>query len=480
MKTLTLFISAVLMSCTLFSQSFKKEPYLIYPSSNTEMTILWQCNSSATSIISWGTEPSYGNTETVYEYGSDHQFIYTITNLTPGQKYYYKVEVGGVAKSSTFYTAPVDSETNVTFYIYGDTRSHPEVQNTVTGRILTEINSDPSSQTFCLITGDCVSRGRVEDDWQNQFFNTSYANNNELKSMVPFILARGNHENYNSNYNSGNATVFYKYWPYSYASDSTNGDDMYYSFDYGPVHIAVVDQYDNGSYFTAKLSAGQLSWLQTDLSQSEKPWKFILLHEPGWSAKYTSSMFRSEHGNNKDVQDNIQPLCVQYSVPAIFGGHNHYYAHCYVDGVNHFTLGGGGAPLYNPSHTSGGVVVYAEKTYHFMKVTIQGNEADLLVIKPDGTEVDSVHLTAPVSVPGIKKTINIRVFPNPTSGKIIINSGSKVHQNIWVKDILGRVLLAKESDLLNTKIDLSSFKDGLYFLQLNSNGKIITKKIIKK
>jgi len=31
-----------------------------------------------------------------------------------------------------------------------------------------------------LITGDCVSRGRVEDDWQHQFFNTSYANNNEL------------------------------------------------------------------------------------------------------------------------------------------------------------------------------------------------------------------------------------------------------------------------------------------------------------
>lgn len=116
---------------------------------------------------------------------------------------------------------------------------HPEVQNTVTDRILTEINNEPLSQTFCLITGDCVNTGGVENDWQDQFFNPSYINSSELKLMVPYILARGNLENYNANYNSGNATVFYKYWPYTYASGSTNGDDMYWSFDYGPVHIAV-------------------------------------------------------------------------------------------------------------------------------------------------------------------------------------------------------------------------------------------------
>ncbi len=474
-----LYLIVTLLLGTEQSQSFKKEPYLLYTGNNTSMTIIWQLNAPASSTIQWGVDQSYSNSDAVSEYGNDHQFKYTINKLVPGQKYFYKVEAGSTVKASTFYAAPDDTAASVTFYIYGDTRSHPEVQNTVTGRILTEINNEPSSQTFCLITGDCVNKGGVESDWQDQFFNPSFSNNVTLKSEVPFIIARGNHENYNGGYNSGNATVFYKYWPYTYASGSTNGDDMYWSFDYGPVHIAVVDQYDNGSFGKAKLSATQLAWLQTDLSLSDKPWKFILLHEPGWSARYTSSVSR-EHGNNKDVQDNIQPLCVQNNIQAVFGGHNHYYAHCLVNGVNHFTLGGGGAPLYNPSHTSGGVVVYAEKTYHFMKVAIQGNKAVLSVIKPDGSEVESINLTAPVSVPGLNEKENIKVYPNPASGKIILHLDGKAQYPVLVRDMLGRTLITMKPVSSVTTIDLSNFNNGLYFLQVERNGKWMTKKIVKK
>ena len=222
--------------------------------------------------------------------------------------------------------------------------------------------------------------------------------------------------------------------PYNFASNSTNGDDMYYSFDYGPVHIAVVDQYDNGSYSPAKLSSVQLNWLQNDLAFSNKTWKFILLHEPGWSAKYTSR----EHGNNIDVQNNIQPLCMQYDVKAVFGGHNHYYAHCKVDSVNHFTLGGGGAPLYNPSHTSGGVIVYAEATYHFMKVQITGDTAVLTAIKPDGSIIETTNLHIPTS--GLNENIadKIKVYPNPSDGIINIQFSGFSNADLHLYDMSGR------------------------------------------
>jgi len=476
MKTLFALILAFITSFSSFSQTIIKGPYLLYPNNNTQMTVMWQTNATANAIIYWGTTQTYGNSISVSEYGNDHQFKYTITGLTPMQKYYYKIEVAGTIKESSFITAPDNNAQNLTFYIYGDTRAHPEVQNNVTGRILTEINNNPASQTFCLNTGDCVTHGRTEGDWQNQFFNTSYSNNETLKSMVPYLLARGNHENYNANYNSGYATKFYKYWPYTFASNATNGDDMYYSFDYGPVHIAVLDQYDNGTYNNAQLSATQLSWLQNDLTNSNKTWKFILLHEPGWSARYTS---RSEHGNNTDVQNNIQPLCIQHNVKAVFGGHNHYYAHCNVDDINHFTLGGGGAPLYSPSHTSGGIIVYAEATYHFMKVQIQGDNATLTAIRPDGSIVETINLQVPAS---IKDNIynKVNIYPNPSNGHFSIQTPNDSSAEISIIDIFGRQIMKKRISSNNKHIDISKYSNGIYILSIKIGNQIIKKTIVNK
>lgn len=476
-KTFVLTIITIFLTGTLLAQTFRKGPYLLYSGNNTEMTVLWQSDVSTSSQISWGTTQSYGNSQTVTEYGTDHQFKIILSGLSPGTKYYYKVQVGATLKNETFITTPLATEKNISFYIYGDTRAHPEVQNSVTGRIITEINNDTASQSFCLITGDCVTHGRTENDWQNQFFNATYQNNEILKSSLPFMIARGNHENYNANYNNGFATVFYKYWPYLFASGSTNGDKMYYSFDYGPVHIAVLDQYDNGSYNPAQVSSTQLSWLQTDLANTNKPWKFILLHEPGWSAKYTS---RSEHGNNADVQNNIQPLCVQYDVQAVFGGHNHYYAHCLVNGVHHFTLGGGGAPLYNPSHTSGGVIVYAEKTYHFMKVKIENNDAILTVLRPDGSVVETINLTLPLGIAANPLSDNpIKVYPNPSAdGMFTIET--KSNGFFSVNTLMGQTLFTKNSGSQKTEIDLSDYPKGIYSIEFFTHGKIYYKKVIKE
>ena len=475
MRLILILIFSTISGYSVFSQSIIKEPYLLYPDDNTKMTIMWQANSSGTATFSWGETETYENSVIVSEYGNDHQFTYTLINLTPQQKYYYKVELGSAIKTGSFITAPDSNNQNLTFFIYGDTKLHPEIQNMVTGRILTEINNDPDAQSFCLFTGDAVNIGNVESEWQDQFFNTAYSNNNTLKSKLPYILVRGNHENINSNYLSENATVFYKYWPYSFASGSSDGDDMYHSFDYGPVHIAVLDQYDNGTFDTAQISTTQLSWLENDLASSNKEWKFILLHEPGWSA---NSISKSEHENNSDIQNNIQPLCIQYNIKAVFGGHNHYYAHCIVDNVNHFTLGGGGAPLYSPSYTSGGVIVYAESAYHFMKVQIQEDTAVFKAIKPDGSiiETTKIGLSGSNKINYINKRVNI--YPNPSSGIYTIQTKNLIKGIITVFDITGQ----KKSDCQITSnkqtVNLSNFSKGIYFLKIKKKNIVIQKRII--
>ena len=120
-----------------------------------------------------------------------------------------------------------------------------------------------------------------------------------------------------------NIKIFYeqKYWPYPYV------DNFYWSFDYGPSHIVVVDQY---APYTS--NSPQYKWLENDLSGTDKQWIFIVFHEPSWSA--------GNHENNNEVQTYIQPLCEQYGVDIVFAGHNHYYARAEVNRVQHVTTGG--------------------------------------------------------------------------------------------------------------------------------------------
>lgn len=90
--------------------------------------------------------------------------------------------------------------------------------------------------------------------------------------------------------------------------------------------------------------SAEYNWLTNDLASTTKPWKILLFHEPGWSAG-------GSHANNTTVQTYIQPLCKQYGVDLVLNGHNHYYSRAVVDGVQHITTGGGGAPLYAPNPT---------------------------------------------------------------------------------------------------------------------------------
>ncbi|HBG28103.1 MAG: hypothetical protein A2Y10_18520 [Planctomycetes bacterium GWF2_41_51] len=343
--------------------SIKKGPYLIYPGNNTQMMVLWQMPNTAGCTISWGLDTTYstGSANTT-EYGTDHQHKYTITGLTPGTKYYYRVTAGPSNATGSFRTAPAADATTVKFLAYGDTRTYPADHSTVAAGMNSLIAVDPDYQTMLLHVGDWVNAD-AEDNWTNEFFNRSYPAQLQMEASLPIQGVMGNHE--------GNAVYYTKYWPYPYVSS------RYWSYDYGPVHIILLDQYVNYTPGSA-----QYNWLVNDLSSSTKKWNIIVLHEPGWSAG-------GGHSNEVPVQQYIQPLCEQYGVPIIFGGHNHYYARAVVNGVHHVTTGAGGAPLYNPS--SGENIIITSKTLEFCKVTIDGNSLVCEVVKPDGTVIDTFY-----------------------------------------------------------------------------------------
>ncbi|KKK47787.1 hypothetical protein LCGC14_3151660, partial [marine sediment metagenome] len=201
----------------------KKLPYLIYGGVNTEMQVLWQASETTSSSIEWGLDTSYSlGYVATSEYGIDHQHSYTITGLTPGTHYKYRVND---TETGSFTAAPAGSATDVKFFAYGDTRSNPGDHETVAGEIIQTYTTDPEFQTLALHVGDWINSD-TEGNWTGEFFPTNYANIVQYKKDIPINGCRGNHE--------GGGSVYNKYYPYPYVSG------FYWSFDYGPAHIVIL------------------------------------------------------------------------------------------------------------------------------------------------------------------------------------------------------------------------------------------------
>ena len=356
----------------------RKGPYLIYSGKNTQMKVLWQLKNTACCAISWGADTSYSlGTTTTKEYGKDHQHAFTIKKLKPGTKYYYKVVAGNTDYPGSFLTSPNNDEKKIQFFVYGDTRSFPYIHNEIAGSIISEYTNVPALQTFALFVGDMVTFGAEESSWETDIFSLANTNINKMMTSLPILSCVGNHELFFKDYKGTDdkLTLFKKYFPYPFIKDT------YWSFDYGPAHFVILDQYSE------HLETKEIEWLKKDLKSSKKHWKFICLHVPGWSASNDAT-----HQNDEVVQQLIQPVLEEHNVTAVFAGHNHYYARAIVNGIYHITAAGGGAPLYDPEPYSPEVIT-TSKSYHYCKVDIDQDVMVFKAVKPDGTIIDTFTLT---------------------------------------------------------------------------------------
>jgi hypothetical protein len=341
--------------------AFRKEPYLLFAGDEDAIEIHWQLFSAAPCTLDWGLDTSYAlGSVFTSEYGDDHQHTFAVTGLAPSTRYYYRVRSGGEARTGSFRSPPAADATTLKFFAYGDTRTYPAVHDSIARAMVERFTADPAFQTFALLTGDLVSDGDDEEKWDTQFFDPSYSNLTAFHANLPTEAARGNHEH--------EALLFAKYFPYPFVIGRA------WSFDYGPAHFTVVDQYVN--YAPGSI---QFAWIEHDLAATDRPWKFVVLHEPGWSA--------GTHENNTEVQEYLQPICERHGVRMVFAGHNHYYARAVVDGVHHVTTGGGGAPLYEPDPQYPYLVAIAQE-HHYCTIEIDSDSLRFAALNCAGDTLD--------------------------------------------------------------------------------------------
>ena len=101
-------------------------------------------------------------------------------------------------------------------------------------------------------------------------------------------------------------------------------------------------------------------------------------------------------------------------------------------------------------------------------------------------EIDSLCSTRLVSGIGDKDDrMHLSIFPNPNTGTFTVELPKVATKSMTfrIKDLLGRTLLDKQADVgkETQTIEAARLPDGLYFLQVVSEGKIIgVEKFVKQ
>lgn len=159
---------------------------------------------------------------------------------------------------------------------------------------------------FIANLGDYVN-DNTNDEWDWYFKNFAFANNH-----YTHVPVAGNHD--------GNITNKLNTFCFSNTfaldeSDNQSIEGVYYSFDYGNAHIAVLNT--NDMY---PMSQAQRNWLVNDMKQSDAMWKILMMHRSLYSA--------GKNINKPDtviMRNMLLPIIDELGIDMVYAGHDHMY-----------------------------------------------------------------------------------------------------------------------------------------------------------
>src|SRR5262245_25176820 len=184
----------------------------------------------------------------------------------------------------------------------------------------------------------------------------------------------GNHE-YDTD---KSASGYYQY----FGTNAGFGNQSYYAYDVGDWHILALNSaFPNGIGF----GGAQLAWLQGELRSNRAKCTLAIWHHPLFSSgpngpnRYTREVWQILYDNDADV---------------VINGHDHLYEQFArqdpdgrpdpVRGIQQFTVGTGGADLYQFVGVSSGNSRVRISQFGVLKLTLRGTDYDWQFISVSG------------------------------------------------------------------------------------------------
>ncbi|HYR52434.1 MAG TPA: metallophosphoesterase [Candidatus Dormibacteraeota bacterium] len=340
--------------------------------------IAWETDVPSPGKVLYGTTPALGSEAPDAATGTVHSV--TLTGLDPATRYFYKVVAAAeslTAGDDTLHTAPPGAAP-FRFVAFGDCGVADANQYAVAARV------DSLNPDLGLILGDVIYEGGEAANFTPRYF-TPYAS---IISRAVFYPVVGNHDIVTAN---GQPFLDAFYLP----TNSKNGSEKFYSFDYGNAHFVAIDGND-------KYNADMYDWVEEDLAATTKRWKIVYFHQP----MYTEP---SSHLSDLDLQFYLEPIFMGHGVDLVLQGHNHNYCRTYpiangaaVDtaqgssyrnpgGIIYVVAGGGGRGLY-PFIGHDPVIRSAFSVFHTLAVDVVGDSLYVQAVLPNGTVFDSFSI----------------------------------------------------------------------------------------
>ena len=335
-----------------------------------------------TGVGSVGTAGATGSQVTIHEVH--------VCGLVPDTTYHYRV--GGEGHWSAvqrFKTAPAPGRTDydVHFVVSGDSRDDANLWRQVQERALAGLNPPD----FELFTGDAVLVGFLQSLWQGWFDGAR----GSMASM-PFVTVHGNHEGLSVNY------------LLQFAQPQTgvaSQDELYFSLDYGPVHLVVLNDSPLRSDYDGDVLGTQLAWLRADLTRARAnrarvPFIVVTHHKPPFSS--------STHSTETDVltlRRGWAPVYDEFGVDLVLNGHEHDFELMReVDGqgrevqgrrgTRYIVAGGAGASL--TTMAAGAVQPWSaffESTLNFLDVHATMTRLEVTPHRLDGSVIEGGRIS---------------------------------------------------------------------------------------
>ncbi len=265
---------------------------------------------------------------------------------------------GAWTEPTGFFAAPRTRDSVVRFSSFGDLGQDTSDQRAVLAA-LRGVESE-----FVVVNGDVAYEDGTPQEIQDYFFDV-YA---DVLDNVPFFPALGNHD---ARTEGGKPLLEAFELPLNAGKER-----FHYSYDWGPVHVAVID--------TESPTSSQAKWLDQDLAASDAAWNIVVGHKPPYSS--------GSHGGDSEVLDVFSPVLVDHGVPLALFGHEHNYERTIpIGGVTYVVSGGGGVGTRAIEATE--ISAHANRVAHFVHFEATPTELTMWAIDGTGQVFDTWQAT---------------------------------------------------------------------------------------
>ena len=378
------------------------------------ITLTWTGDTSRTMTITWRTNTSISAGYVQYErgdvvsssaprvkaslsafrtnMGTSHLFSATLTGLSPGTTYSYKVGEGTHWSGTHSFTTANPKAHHFKFLVFGDSQSsssgNPPYKSWMK-TVHNAFNANPDAR-FMINLGDLVDTGQSNAHW-NGWFNAAEG----VIDTIPEMPVLGNHETYGD---SGKSKPEYFNAQFHLPQNGPEGlKNQVYSFDYASVHFAVLDSQQSEEHAYGNILTPQRIWLESDLAASKAKWKIVLFHKPPYGLTFIRS--------NSDVKSAFCSVIENQHADVVFNGHDHGVGRTYpMMSEKRMQKPSQGTIYYITGRSGSKAYVFLQKmdwdSYfynpqsqpNYMVVDVDDLRMEIKAYKQDGTLLDSFFI----------------------------------------------------------------------------------------